>query len=81
MSTTRREWPGSWVWVSSHWAVGRLKLRARLEAPEEFAVAEWEKYELERLCRENAQLRMESKSLGEAAAFLGSKQQDRNALS
>ena len=32
--------------------------RVRLEAPEEFAAAETEKSELERLRRENAQLRM-----------------------
>ncbi|CCQ48146.1 hypothetical protein ARTSIC4J27_4143 [Pseudarthrobacter siccitolerans] len=59
----------------------RLKLQARLEAPEEFAAAEPEKSELERLCRENAQLRMDNKFLGKAPAFFGSKQQDRNASS
>ena len=55
--------------------------RARLEAPEEFAAAESEKSELERLRRENAQLRMDNEFLGKAAAFFASKQQKRNASS
>ena len=38
--------------------------RARLVAPEEFAAAETEKSELERLRRENAQLRMDNEFLG-----------------
>ncbi len=50
--------------------------RARLAAPEEFAAAE---SELERLRRENAQLRMDNEFLGKAAAFFASKQQNRNA--
>ena len=55
--------------------------RARLAAPEEFAAAETEKSELERLRRENAQLRMDNEFLGKAAAFFASKQQNRNASS
>lgn len=55
--------------------------RARLEAPEESAAAETEKSELERLRRENAQLRMDNEFLGKAAAFFASKQQNRNASS
>lgn len=49
----------------------RLKLQVRLEAPEEFAAAEPEKSELERLCRENAQLRMDNKFLGKARPSSG----------
>jgi len=52
-----------------------------LEAPVEFAAAEAEKSELERLRRENAQLRMDNEFLGKAAAFFASKQQNRNASS
>ena len=55
--------------------------RARLSAPEESAAAEAGSSELERLRRENAQLRMDNEFLGKAAAFFASKQQNRNASS
>ncbi|NWL26620.1 transposase [Paenarthrobacter ureafaciens] len=50
-----------------------------MAAPKEVAAAETEKSELERLCRKNAQLRMDNEFLGKAAAFFASKQQNRNA--
>jgi transposase len=53
----------------------------RLAAPEEFAAAETEKSDLDRLRRENAQLRMDYEFLGKAAAFFASKQQNRSASS
>ena len=55
--------------------------RARLAVPEESATAEVGNSELERLRRENAQLRMDNEFLGKAAAFFASKQQNRNASS
>ena len=55
--------------------------RARLAAPEESATVEAGNSELERLRRENAQLRMDNEFLGKAAAFFASKQQNRNASS
>jgi transposase len=55
--------------------------RARLAAPEESEGAEAGSSELERLRRENAQLRMDNEFLGKAAAFFASKQQNRNASS
>jgi transposase len=57
------------------------KERARLAAPEESAAVEAGNSELERLRRENAQLRMDNEFLGKAAAFFASKQQNRNASS
>ena len=55
--------------------------RARLAAPEESSAVEAGASELERLRRENAQLRMDNEFLGKAAAFFASKQQNRNASS
>ncbi|ELT42941.1 transposase of ISAar40, IS3 family, IS3 group, orfA [Arthrobacter nitrophenolicus] len=53
--------------------------RPRSAAPEEFAAAESEKSELERLRRENIQLKIDNEFLGKAAGFFASKKQNRNA--
>jgi transposase len=55
--------------------------RARLVVPEDSSGREAGTSELERLRRENAQLRMDNEFLGKAAAFFASKQQNRNASS